>query len=361
MSLAQSPPQDLSNNPLGTKGFEFVEFHSPQPDKLKQLFEALGFRAVAKHRNIPLTLYSQGRIKLFLNESAVGFSADFSNIHGPCACGMAFRVKNADYAKNEILKQRPDAEHEYAGSLDSFQLPTISGIGSSKLYLVDEQNYESQVQSQLVPIHNSQGSNDAGLSYIDHLTHNVGQGQMDVWAYFYQDLFNFHEVRYFDIQGSLTGLLSRAMCSPCGRIKIPINEAKDKDSQIEEFLRDYNGEGIQHIALGTADIYHAVEVLADNGIKFLDVPDTYYEDIEKRLPNHGEEIAKLQKYKILIDGKTGSEPPKLLLQIFTDTVIGPIFFEIIQRKGDKGFGEGNFKALFESIERDQIRRGILKT
>jgi 4-hydroxyphenylpyruvate dioxygenase len=203
----------------------------------------------------------------------------------------------------------------------------------------------------------------ACLTYLDHLTHNVHRGHMDEWAGFYQRLFNFKQIRYFDIEGKLTGLKSRAMTSPCGKIRIPINESVDDKSQIEEFLQEYRGEGIQHIALGTSDIYRSVELMQKQGIRFLDTPDTYYEKIDERLPGHGEPLDRLKKLGILVDGAPESAPGKrdggLLLQIFTQTVIGPIFFELIQRKGDEGFGEGNFRALFESIEEDQIRRGVL--
>ncbi|PCI50470.1 MAG: 4-hydroxyphenylpyruvate dioxygenase [Moraxellaceae bacterium] len=359
MSLAQSPKREVIHNPLGTRGFEFVEFHSISPEPLVELFTALGFKAVAKHSSIPITLYQQGRINFVLNESAVGFSAEFSKLHGPCACSMAFRMKDAEYAYQQIIKSNPELKHDFYNSLDGFQMPVIKGIGGSKLYLTDEKNNQSQFFDRAIGSAKAV-TRGAGLTYIDHLTHNVHQGEMDRWAEFYQKTFNFQQIRYFDIKGDRTGLVSRAMASPCGHIKIPINESQDDQSQIEEYLQRYNGEGIQHIALGTRDIYKSIEILRDHGLTFLEVPDAYYDSLEKRLPNHGEDIARLQKLKILVDGDTQSGQPKLLLQLFTDTVIGPIFFEIIQRKGDKGFGEGNFQALFDAIELDQIRRGVLK-
>jgi 4-hydroxyphenylpyruvate dioxygenase len=201
----------------------------------------------------------------------------------------------------------------------------------------------------------------AGLTYIDHLTHNLHRGRMKEWADFYERLFNFREVRYFDIEGKLTGLKSKAMTSPCGKIRIPINESSDDKSQIAEYLDLYHGEGIQHIALGTDDIYAAVDGMRRRGVQFQDTIATYYDLVNRRLPNHGENLEELKRLRILIDGATHQGAPnELLLQIFTQTVIGPIFFEIIQRKGDQGFGEGNFRALFESIELDQVRRGVLK-
>lgn len=359
MSVARSRKREVIPNPLGTKGFEFVEFHSASPEPLIKLFKALGFHAVAKHSSVPVTLFQQGRINFILNESAVGFSAEFSKLHGPCACSMGFRMKDANFAYDEIIKHSPELKHDFHNSLDGFQMPVIKGIGGSKLYLTDENNNQSNFFDQVIEP-SAELSDSVGLTYIDHLTHNVHQGQMDRWANFYEQTFNFQQIRYFDIKGDRTGLVSRAMESPCGHIKIPINESQDSQSQIEEYLTLYKGEGIQHIALGTPNILHAMKVLVDRGIKFLEVPDTYYEELEERLPGHGEDIALLQKYKILLDGNTKQGKPKLLLQIFTDTVIGPIFFEIIQRKGDKGFGEGNFQALFDAIERDQIRRGVLK-
>lgn len=359
MSLAHSPKREVIHNPLGTRGFEFVEFHSISSEPLIQLFTALGFRAVAKHSSIPITLYQQGRINFVLNESAVGFSAEFSKLHGPCACSMGFRMKDANYAYQEIIRSSPELKHDFYNSLDGFQMPVIKGIGGSKLYLTDEGNNQHQLFDQPIEAKDA-ATRDAGLTYIDHLTHNVHRGEMDRWAEFYQKIFNFHQIRYFDIKGDRTGLVSRAMASPCGHIKIPINESKDDQSQIEEYLQRYNGEGIQHIALGTRNIYKSIEILRDHGLTFLDVPDAYYDELEKRLPNHGEDIALLQKFKILVDGNSQLDRPKLLLQLFTDTVIGPIFFEIIQRKGDRGFGEGNFQALFDAIELDQIRRGVLK-
>jgi 4-hydroxyphenylpyruvate dioxygenase len=276
-------------------------------------------------------------------------------------CALAFRVKDAAAAfkRAVALGARP-----FQGQLGPMELniPAIQGIGGSLIYLVDRYGDRTIYDVDFQPVPGAASSTEVGLGYIDHLTHNVHRGRMDEWATFYQRLFNFREIRYFDIEGKLTGLKSRAMTSPCGKIRIPINESVDDKSQIEEYLTAYHGEGIQHIALGAIDIHQAVEALGARGVRFLDVPDTYYEMLDARLPGHGEDVARLRRNRVLLDGSPSADNPTgaLLLQIFTETVIGPIFFELIQRKGDEGFGEGNFRALFESIEQDQIRRGVLK-
>ncbi len=345
------------SNPAGTDGFEFVEFSSPASGQLIALFKQLGFRPFAQHQTRPLTWFKQGDIHFLVNEETHGFASEFSQQHGPSACAMGFSVTDAEKAYQYALQQqaRPCKRKRL-----EFRVPAIYGIGDSVLYLVDEAGRERLYQEQFAPITGSAEPMDVvGLTYIDHLTHNVHRGHMDPWAEFYQRVFNFREIRYFDIKGELTGLHSRAMTSPCGKIRIPVNEGTDDQSQIEEFLQQYHGEGIQHIALGTDDIYQTVTRLRAQGIEFMDVPDTYYEMISDRLPGHHEAIDQLRENRILIDGHMASGELVLLLQIFTEPLIGPIFFEIIQRKGDEGFGEGNFQALFESIERDQVARGVL--
>ncbi|MDJ0957530.1 MAG: 4-hydroxyphenylpyruvate dioxygenase [Arenicellales bacterium] len=354
-------PTDLWDNPLGTDGFEFIEYTSKKPEELAHLFEQLGFIEIAKHRSKSVTLYRQGEINFILNSEPDSQAEQFTEIHGPSANAMAFRVKDATEAVKMLVDNGAALIESGAGPME-LNIPAIEGIGGSLIYLVDRYDEPSIYDIDFKPIAGvDQSPRGVGLSYIDHLTHNVERGHMDQWAQYYEKLFNFKQIRFFDIEGKLTGLRSRAMTSPCGRIRIPINESSDDKSQISEYLKDHNGEGIQHIALGTDDIYSAVEALRDNGIEFMDTPDTYYEKLEERLPNHRENSERLRKNRILIDGepvdKTGKED--LLLQIFTNTVIGPIFFEIIQRKGNEGFGEGNFQALFDSIEEDQIRRGVI--
>lgn len=360
MSEAISPEKSsLWDNPLGTDGFEFVEYASSEPEQLAQLFERLGFVAIARHRSKKVTLYRQGDINFILNAEPNSQAEQFARLHGPCANAMAFRVKDAARAIKQLAANGARVVASGAGPME-LQIPAIEGIGGSLIYLVDRYGEQSIYDVDFRPIPGvDQHPQGVGLTYIDHLTHNVAMGNMSLWAGFYEQHFNFREIRYFDIEGKLTGLRSRAMTSPCGKIRIPINESADEKSQIEEFLHQYKGEGIQHIALGTNDIYRTVETLRDGGMSFMTTPDTYYEKLDARLPGHGEDLARLRKNHILMDGAP-TQGQGLLLQIFTDTVIGPIFFEIIQRKGNEGFGEGNFQALFESIEEDQIRRGVLK-
>ena len=346
-----------SHNPMGTDGFEFVEYTAPDPKELAALFETLGFKAVARHKHKDVTLYRQGDVNFILNAEPDSFAQAFAKVHGPSVCAIAFRVRDAAKAYRRALDLGAEPGPTTAGPME-LNIPSIKGIGGSLIYLVDRYGEAGTIYDVDFETENLDNPG-VGFDDIDHLTHNVHMGRMDSWAGFYERLFNFREIKYFDIEGKLTGLKSRAMTSPCGKIRIPINESSDDKSQIAEYLEAYNGEGIQHIALSTPDIYGSVEMLRGLGVGFMDTPDTYYEQLDDRLPGHGEPLDELQRLKILMDGAP-TEDGGRLLQIFTDTVIGPIFFEVIQRKGDDGFGEGNFKALFESIELDQIRRGVLK-
>ncbi len=347
-------------NPMGTDGFEFVEYAAPDPKLLRNLFSKMGMPAVAHHRSKDVTLHKQRDINFIINAEADSFAQEFARAHGPCACAMAFRVKDANYAFNRAVELGATPVAGDPGPME-LNIPAIEGIGGSRLYLVDRygDNTIYDIDFVFEPDWQSEAEKlDTGLTYIDHLTHNVHQGNMDVWAGFYERLFNFRQIRYFDIEGKMTGLFSKAMTSPCGKLRIPLNESQDDQSQIEEYLRDYKGEGIQHIALGTDDIYKTVDQLRAKGIDLQDTNDAYFDMIDERVPGHGEPVEELRKRRILIDGEPQNDQG-LLLQIFTTNVIGPIFFEIIQRKGNEGFGEGNFKALFESLERDQIRRGVI--
>ncbi|HEY7852695.1 MAG TPA: 4-hydroxyphenylpyruvate dioxygenase [Caulobacteraceae bacterium] len=348
---------DLFDNPLGTDGFEFVEFTAPEPGRLKALFELMGFTAVGRHRSKNVLRFAQGDINFILNMEPVGQPAAFRAEHGPSANAMAFRVRDAAKALRLAVARGAKAVSGPVGPME-LNIPAIEGIGGSLLYLVDRYGAQEIYDVDFTPIADADPSGDVGLTYIDHLTHNVHRGQMSTWADFYERIFNFREIRYFDIEGAQTGLISKAMTSPCGKIRIPLNESQDDHSQIEEFLRDYRGEGIQHIALGTGDIYAAVETMGTRGVKFQESPDTYYEALDERVPGHGESLQRLRADRILVDGAP-TEGQGVLLQIFTQNMIGPIFFEVIQRKGNEGFGEGNFRALFESIEADQVRRGVL--
>ena len=348
---------DIFENPLGTDGFEFVEFTAPEPERLKALFELMGFTAVARHRSKNVLRFAQGDINFILNMEPAGQPAAFRADHGPSANAMAFRVRDAGKALELAVERGAKAVPGRVGPME-LNIPAIEGIGGSLLYLVDRYGAEEIYDVDFRPIVDAKPAADVGLTYVDHLTHNVHRGQMGRWADFYERIFNFREIRYFDIEGAQTGLISKAMTSPCGKIRIPLNESQDDHSQIEEFLRDYRGEGIQHIALGTGDIYGAVETMGARGVKFQESPDTYYEALDERVPGHGESLQRLRADRILVDGAP-TEGQGLLLQIFTQNMIGPIFFEVIQRKGNEGFGEGNFRALFESIEADQMRRGVL--
>jgi 4-hydroxyphenylpyruvate dioxygenase len=343
-----------ATNPMRTDGFEFVEYAAPDPDKLRRLFESMGLPAVARHRSKNVTLHNQGDINFIINAEHDSFAQKFARAHGPCACAMAFRVADAGMAYSRALELGAKPGPATAGPME-LNIPSIVGIGGSLIYLVDRYGERTIYDVDFVPVA-APVRPPVGLTRIDHLTHNVKRGNMNVWAGFYEKLFNFKEIRYFSIEGKETGLFSRALTSPCGKIRIPINESQDDKSQIEEYLNEYKGEGIQHIALGTDDIYATVDALRKRGVEFQDTPATYYEGIDARVAGHQESLDELKRRSVLIDGSPANG---ILLQIFTKNAIGPIFFEIIQRKGNDGFGEGNFQALFESIELDQKRRGVI--
>jgi 4-hydroxyphenylpyruvate dioxygenase len=354
---------DSSTNPMGTDGFEFVEFAHPEPARLAARLEVMGFTAVARHRSKDVTLYRQGDVNYVLNAEPDSFAADFARMHGPSVCAMGFRVADAGASRRRAIDLGVAPVPTEVGPME-LNIPAIEGVGGSLIYFVDRYGGSGSIWD--VDFRWT-GAPDArpegvGLLYLDHVTHNVRRGRMDAMAEWYARIFNFRQIRYFDIEGKRTGLHSRAMTSPCGKIRIPINESADETSQIEEFLEAYKGEGVQHIACGCRDIYQSVTRLRANGLQFMPAPsDAYYAGVDKRLPGHGEPVGRLKALGILIDG-TGAvegEPPRILLQIFSQTVVGPIFFEFIERKGDEGFGEGNFHALFESIEADQIQRGVL--
>jgi 4-hydroxyphenylpyruvate dioxygenase len=355
---------DLFENPMGLNGFEFVEYASPVPNVLEPAFEAMGFSKVARHRSKDVVLYRQGDINFIINSEPKSAAYYFAAEHGPSACGMAFRVNDAHLAYRRALELGAEPMDIPTGVME-LRLPAIKGIGGAPLYLIDRFTPGKSIYD--IDFEFIEGVErspfGAGLKTIDHLTHNVYRGRMAHWAAFYERLFNFREIRYFDIKGEYTGLTSKAMSAPDGKIRIPLNEESSRGSgQIEEFLMQFNGEGIQHIALQTDDLLKTWDALKQMGTPFMTAPPaTYYEMLEGRLPGHGEPTAELQRRGILLDGAAENGERRLLLQIFSATTLGPVFFEFIQRKGDEGFGEGNFKALFESIERDQIRRGVLKS
>ena len=358
-----APPAEISKaNPAGTDGFEFVEFAHPDPGHLEDLFVQMGYLEVARHKTKDISLFRQGGINYMVNRDPNTPAARFVGEHGPCAPSMAWRAVDAEHA----FKRAVDlGATPYTGDDRTLDVPAVYGIGGSLLYFVETYGergspYADEYEWLDEPNPWPEG---VGFYYIDHLTHNVQRGNMDTWYKFYSETFNFREIRFFDIEGKVTGLFSRALTSPCGKIRIPINESADDKSQIEEYLRQYKGEGIQHIAVGTDDIYRATDAIAGRGLQFMPgPPDNYYETSTSRVKGHQEPLDRMKRHGILIDGEgvVDGGMTRILLQIFSKTVIGPIFFEFIQRKGDDGFGEGNFKALFESIEADQIARGVLK-
>jgi len=354
---------ELFDNPAGLDGFEFIEFSAPEKGVLEPVFEAIGFTKVATHRTKDVHLWRQGGINLVTNYEPRSAAWFFAREHGPSACGMAFRVRDAREAYDHLIENGAEPVEVKTGPME-LRLPAIRGIGGAIIYLVDRYGdalsvYDIDFEYLEGVDRNPEG---AGLEVIDHLTHNVYTGRMAYWADYYETLFNFREIRYFDIKGEYTGLTSKALTAPDGKIRIPLNEEGDGGKgQIEEFLRAFNGEGIQHIAFSCDDLIGAWDRLQKLGVPFMTPPpDTYYEMLEERLPDHGEPVGELKARGILLDGTTEGGNVRLLLQIFSETQVGPVFFEFIQRKGDDGFGEGNFKALFESLERDQVRRGVLK-
>ncbi len=356
-----APRAEISeDNPAGTDGFEFVEFAHPEdPQILRDQFARMGYSHTATHKTRAVELWQQGDISYLLNAEPGSFGQRFAGEHGPCAPSMGWRVVDAEHAFRHAVAK---GATPYEGHDKSMDVPAIVGIGGSLIYFVDRYYDTSPYNEEFDWVADAHPEG-VGFYYLDHLTHNVHQGNMDVWFRYYADIFNFREIRFFDIEGKHTGLFSRALTSPCGRIRIPINEDRSENGQIVEYLRRYNGEGIQHIAVGTDDIYASTDAIAEAGLKFMPAPPAkYYEMSHDRVSGHQEPLDQMMKHGILIDGEgvLGGGETRILLQIFSKTMVGPIFFEFIQRKGDDGFGEGNFRALFESIEQDQIERGVLK-
>ena len=372
MTTRTAQPGSHWDNPMGTDGFEFIEYAAPDPQAMGALFERMGFAAVARHRHKNVTLYRQGEINFIINAEPDSFAQRFARLHGPSICAIAFRVQDAKKAYERAIGLGAWGYAERAGP-GELNIPAIKGIGDSIIYLIDRWRGKNGAQAgdignigfydvDFEPLPGVSGAaalspEGFGLTVIDHLTHNVHRGRMAEWVDFYARIFNFREIRYFDLEGQVTGIKSQAMTSPCGKIRIPINEeGNDNKGQIAEYLDSYHGEGVQHIALASRDIYQTVDQLQMAGVKLLDTSETYYELLPRRIPELKEPIGELQARNILVDG----QPGELLLQIFSENQLGPIFFEFIQRKGNEGFGEGNFKALFETMELDQMRRGVLK-
>ncbi|HEX7340366.1 MAG TPA: 4-hydroxyphenylpyruvate dioxygenase [Rhodanobacteraceae bacterium] len=350
------------DNPMGIDGFQFVEFAAPtdQVADLHVLFKRMGFAPVLKHKTRAITVYRQGLVNFLVNEDPDSFAADFAAKHGPSACGFAINFRKAAQDVQDAVVAKGGEAFTDKVDTRAVKVPVIKGIGDCMLYLVDRYGAAGSVfddDYEVIPGADLKHAG-FGLTFIDHLTHNLYFGNMDKWYAYYEKFFNFREIKHFDIKGAKTGLVSRALTAPDGVVRIPLNESEDPKSQINEYLDAYHGEGIQHIACFTDDIYTTVEKMRAAGVEFLDTPDTYFEVVDQRIPGNGEDVPRLARNKILIDADPETHK-RLLLQIFTQNCIGPIFFEIIQRKGNEGFGEGNFQALFESIERDQMKRGVL--
>jgi 4-hydroxyphenylpyruvate dioxygenase len=347
---------DTSKNPVGILGFEFVEFAAPNPGDLAKLFSDLGFSKTKSHGSMPVDYYNQGDIHFIVNRAPDSFAADFMKLHGPCACATGWRVENADKAFATAIargaKPAPKSDYTRHGK----KIPAILGVGDSVIYFIDDhKNPARYEQMGFMPLKNPEMIPSKGFALMDHLTNNVYQGELKPLADFYKNVFGFEEVRYFDIRGEKTGLLSYALRSPCGSFCIPINEGTESKSQINEYLREYKGPGIQHIALLTPNILKTMDAMQDADFDTLDIDADYYDDVFKRLPHVTEDHQRIKDYNLLVDGDQSG----YLIQIFSRNVIGPIFFEFIQRKNNLGFGEGNFGALFRAIERDQERRGVL--
>jgi len=354
----------LFDNPLGLDGFEFLEFSAPEKGVLEPAFERMGFSLVARHRSKEVQLWRQGRINFIANYEPRSPAAYVAAEHGPSACGMAFRVRDAAQAYATVLERGAEPVEIATGPME-LRLPAIRGIGNSLIYLVDRHAEDITIYD--IDFRFEPGVEryppGAGFTEIDHLTHNVYNGRTEYWADFYARIFGFREFREFDVTGEYSGLNTRVMTAPDGKIRIPINEeaAAGGKGQIAEYLRTYNGEGIQHIALASRNLYSSLDSLKQKGLQFAPPPpDTYYEMLEDRLPGHGEPVSELRQRGVLVDGTTAGGQPRLLMQIFSQLMVGPVFFEFIQRKGDEGFGEGNITALFKSMEEDQIRRGALQ-
>ena len=343
------PEPSIQENPIGIEGMAFLEYSSPQPEDLRSLFKRMGFSRTAMHKTQKLELFEQNDCLFLLNNEPGSFAEKFHKGHGPSVCSMGWMVKNAKKAF-ELAVERGAKPFQGTGTVD---FPAVYGIGDSLIYFIDNpfalRNQFSPTNEPAVP--------QKGLLKIDHLTNNVPRGEMDKWCSFYEKIFNFQNVRYFDIKGTRTGLISKVMVSPGYKVMIPINEPSDGKSQIQEYLDEYQGSGIQHIAFLVSNAIHTVEEMNKDKISFLDSPPAaYYEMLKGRLPLLWEDVKKLQSLSLLADGDEAG----YLLQIFTKNMIGPIFFEVIQRENHWGFGNGNFQALFDAIERDQINRGYLK-
>lgn len=349
--------QIAEQNPCGLNGVDFIEYSGPGAQYFENLFTKMGFAEVAQVLGKKIKLFRQGDINFILNTEPDTFAAQFEKMHGPSVSATGFRVGNAEKAFEVAVSRgaRPYDGNETSRGASPFL--AVYGIGDSLIYFIDEKNHKRMYEN-IFGLKNNDDLRPVGLGLkiVDHFTNNVPVGEMQKWCDFYEKVFNFREARYFDIKGKSTGLISKVMRSPCSLFSVPINEPSDPKSQIQEYLDEYKGSGIQHLALVTDDIVPTLEDLKKNQMQFLNPPPkTYYAQLKDRLPQVTEDLNRLEKNAILVDG----DHDGYLLQIFTKNVIGPVFYEVIQRKGHQGFGEGNFQALFDAIEADQKARGYL--
>lgn len=343
------------HSPILTDGIEFVEFTAPDTADVSSKLIQLGFSCVGKHKHKNVDLFRQNDINFILNSERPSPASRFADVHGQSVNAIAFRVKDAARAVRQCIQRGATLVSNEVGPME-LNIPAVEGVGGALIYLVDRYGDDTIYDIDFELDSSGFKSATGPLQRIDHLTHNLYRGNLERQVRFYSDIFGFRETRHFEIHGKQTGLTSRVMTSQCGKIQIPLNESADDESQIEEYLHRYHGEGVQHIALATNDIFESVSLLRSCGVVFQDTPETYFDQIDERVIGHSESVDKLRQHRVLIDG---SREEGYLLQIFTEDALGPIFFELIQRKGNSNFGEGNFQALFESIERDQLRRGVL--
>lgn len=349
---------EMAENFLNLDGIDFVEFSSSSPEYLENLFFEFGFSKLLNHKSKDISCFQQGDITIMLNREKDSFADSFQKLHGPSISAMAWRVKDPKQALETAIqngaKKSDSSDYTYA---NGEVVPAIYGIGDSLIYFIED-GRESDLNYQRIGFERLEKPvivKDKGFLLIDHMTNNVYKGTMEEWAQFYKKVFGFEEVRYFDIKGEKTGLISYALRSPCGKFCIPINEADEAKSQINEYLEEYKGPGIQHLAFLTRDLLHSLHELENTSINTLDIKEDYYESVFNRVPNVKEDKAEIERLNVLVDG----DEEGYLLQIFTKNIVGPIFVEMIQRENHLSFGEGNFQALFDSIERDQMRRGVL--
>lgn len=348
---------------LGIRGIDHIEFAVSNLEAASQLYTRLGFEKIASReisqRQLKTFLFGQGKIRVMVTQSALKTDpvAQYVQLHGDGVMAIGFSCDNAVTALELTVSRGADLhaspkriEREF-GTVEKASIKAMGDVALTFIHRTGElfdEGFDNPV---------SYDPTGFGLQKIDHITINVEKGKMKSWAQFFEKVLGLKNTRFFDIHTEKTGLYSFVMESPDGCVKMPINEPTEDASQIQEFLNINHGPGVQHIALSTVSLIDSLNALRRSGVLFLEVPDTYYDAVPKRVPDLREDLSQLQSLGILADGDSKG----YLLQIFSQNLVGPFFYEFIQREGNDGFGEGNFRALFEAIERDQIRRGILRT